>query len=72
MERSGIIRRGIVLVYELWISLCCIGYSWPNKNEKKVKKFSYSLPMIINLLIKNCIPPHTYACFYILRYTLLS
>ena len=42
------------------------------KNEKKVKKFSYSLPMIINLLIKNCIPPHTYACFYILRYTLLS
>ena len=42
------------------------------KNEKKVKKFSYSLPMIINLLIKNCIPPHTYACFYILRYRLLS
>ena len=49
-----------------------LGYSWPNKNDKKNKKFSYPLPMIINLLIKNYIPSPPYACLNILRYTLLS
>ena len=60
--------------YELWISLNCtslliVGLT---KNYKKIKKFSFSLPMIIDVLIKNYIPPPTYACFYILRYMLLS
>ena len=41
------------------------------KNDEKSSSL-HSLLVIINLVIKNCIPPPTYACFYILRYTLLS
>ena len=50
----------LVMIYGF---LCCtfLVIFRLTKKDKKIRKFSHSLPTIIDLLIKNCIPPPTYA-----------